>query len=157
MPVHPSLTAVSRDEVNALQSLSLSSGYQRVYEKKHAWQAKLPLGRGSLGTYPTAYQAAVAVALWMRSVFGENWVSVHREWHKPGVEAVPVQREGGTEWVARVYEDGVLRVLFPDGGGLGYPTRAEALRVAERYARDTFGLFAPVVVRRGGPCGFLRG
>ena len=154
----PRLTDATEAELNALQSLGLESGYDCVYAKKGAWQAKVPApyGKLTLGTYPTPRLAATAVAVWLRGAFGPRWPDVYRRRHEPGWAVEPVERGGAAEWVAKVWEDGVLRVLFPDGGAVGWPTRAAAEAAVRGHLWDRFGLFAGVVARRGGPCGFLK-
>lgn len=155
----PGLTDATLAELDELQSLSLPSGYDCVYEKKFSWQAKIPsvFGKGTLGVFPTPRLAATAVALWMRDQFGPHWTTVYRHRHEPGWVVYPVEWRGGLEWVAKVWEDGVPAVLPPPKTrSLGFATEAEAVRAVTQYVRDKYGLFADVIVRRGGPCGFVR-
>lgn len=156
MPEYPSLVSATQDELDALADLPPKdggSGYKHVYRKRHSWQAKSPVGKLDLGTYSLVRYAVTAVCEWMRGVYGPDWPRLYRRFGENPIEVTPVPTTDGTVWVATVWGMGTPHVVFPpgweDGGPDGWPSKAEAELAAERYVRDTFGLFAEVMLRKG--------
>ena len=67
---------VSWDDLHAIRSETLESGYAGVYRKRNSWQSKSPWTKSPIAVRRTPVEAAADVVLWWRGRFGAQWRDV---------------------------------------------------------------------------------
>lgn len=119
--------------------------YHGVYSEKGKYRARVR-GRGSrtarqplvtLGTFPTAEAAALAVARWWEATFGPSWRQAFAARSAPPAVAHAHPLCRGT-YYGVLHADGRVLAVVGRDGLFGYPDMATARAAAMAVAGDTF-------------------
>ena len=132
---------VSWDDLNAIRSETLESGYAGVYRKRRSWQSKCPWTKSPIAVRRNPVEAAADVVLWWRGRFGSQWRDVFAARHLPVFEVARTRRG---RYRATAYVEGVAEPV----PGL-FAAAADA-RAACRAFAAALGPYARWVLRRGG-------
>ena len=131
---------VSWDDLHAIRSETLESGYAGVYRKRNSWQSKCPWTKSPIAVRRTPPEAAADVVNWWKAHFGAQWGAVFAARGSPPF---------AFDRTARGYRVTAYVEGTPERLPGRHASRRDAEAACRRFAAS-LGPYARWVLRRGG-------